>query len=808
MKIIGGLKKLIKSVFRFNLKVAKNTAIFSFMLLCPLLWSKVGFADSTDTSSAHNLYLSFSKLLGNETGISHSSVSTLASDMLLVLIQYVVMMSCYITLILFCYFGLKAGLNTAAVAYKKGNKAKELQQLAENQSLKFLGLLFFFLSTIPSPYTSTEHRLSNGAIVYKPIYQSIGETVFLSVIESTEKFAETNMEVEHLVKDFEVKKKTYLEADFRDFSIAYMQSGSSNSTSHFNIVETDRLYKVEFQMGPNYYTYKFNKDLDKHKRAAELGFDIKQYEWKFINDYMNALATHAYKLKKSVQNTQIFGNSIYTTYVSKRDKKQFNKSYEVYCDSIYEPHDSMSKSEFNSLIFLSAKCASKDFMIKAYDNQYWSYLDTTSGMTDLNTNYAMHFGLENQSMSIDEMISETKELCKEGFLACEEAVDFVSNEYVKSNTKLGLATPFTKHIADFFDISFKTSGLLSSRTFEVSDAKTDEIKEATILDAVTESVSRVDFNTLPTNFSKYIDFAMTDIQDLDIPTDFEEVVKMGIGSKPIMWIDRFSTCMRYPDQIKNGYRCLQRHTEMTKFSIDGLQEGVKIIITSKLFDSLFSPKNKAKQADVEVGTKMSKKILGLTGVGIALSTYFTDYSVTDVFSNYETDTFVGTMIVKTVGYAIGLDTSFIHIYAMSLIMPALIMAFYGIMPIWLVIKAFVTYSVQLFLNLVVFPCIRIPILIKDYGLLEGFGVFVEENYKTILLMFLSVSFMHNLEAMLNLNLGFLVVAVTDIFMIEVNSMTDLLLNAMNLCFSFIIMIYILNQVLENFFDKTLKIVEQ
>lgn len=137
MKIIGDLKKLIKSVFRFNLKVAKNTAIFLFMLLCPLLWSKVGFADSTDTSSAHNLYLSFSKLLGNETGISHSSVSTLASDMLLVLIQYVVMMSCYITLILFCYFGLKAGLNTAAVAYKKVIKQRNYNSLQRINHLNF-----------------------------------------------------------------------------------------------------------------------------------------------------------------------------------------------------------------------------------------------------------------------------------------------------------------------------------------------------------------------------------------------------------------------------------------------------------------------------------------------------------------------------------------------------------------------------------------------------------------------------------------------------------------------------------------------
>lgn len=181
MKIIGGFKKLLKIVLRFNLKMAKRTAIFSFMLLCPLLWSKIGLADSTDTSSAHNLYLSFSKLLGNETGISHSSVSTMTSDMLLVLIQYVVMMSCYISLILFCYFGLKAGLNTAAVAYKKGNEAKQLQSLAESQSLKFLGLVFFSFQQ----FQVHTHRLNINCLMEQLfINQSIRRLVNQSFCQS------------------------------------------------------------------------------------------------------------------------------------------------------------------------------------------------------------------------------------------------------------------------------------------------------------------------------------------------------------------------------------------------------------------------------------------------------------------------------------------------------------------------------------------------------------------------------------------------------------------------------------------------
>lgn len=773
------LLKLLCFIKRFITNQFKLIFVIAFFLVTPLVPYFVSANVETVDSSAFKMTLALKKLFGQESEMYHSSLSSNATVLTHFIIDYISMMLSVLVVTLTIYNLIRFGINLASRGFGES-------QMTSAKRYGIKALCFVFLAGCLSPAMSLERKLPNGSVSHIPIYQVFGEHILIGFSFAIEKLSSKKDMKDFLITDYEVKSKFTIQDDVIDFTQAYLSTGfDDESMKAIQIIETDRLFQTDIKMGGEYYTYKFNKNIDTHSKALEIGIDLSKLENQFVQDYFKALTDNAYGVKKAIQNTTFMGNNIFSSYMMRNQEPQFQKNYKLYCDNLYEPISKLSNTELNSYIIISAKCTSDKFMKKHYANGYWDYDEVVSGATKLPVNYTLYFGNDILRLNIDEVLEATSEVCKTGYLACVDTIPFSHRKYLLANSNHGLSSSITRHTSRIFDISVNGLDVLSSRVIEVNEAKTDDYESVSINSDLVVSESVVEFKTMPGNFNKRMaknPLEYADFDSLNLPSSPDEMFRAVVGKKPEYIYNRFKTCVAYPDQLKNGFRCENTTAELSRFAVTGLETGLRIYMGGKVLETFIAKKNKKKKSAVELGNAKAKKMAAKM-VGISITTYFASYGETPFFESgyYSGETVNAYLIVMAILIVFGVDASGMTALGLLLMVGsgfALLLLF---TPFIAFIKFIISGMVRILLSLTIFLGMR---LIKgadsDKGFIEGFLEVLSSNLVDMTKVAVAIVFFKGLDSYMDVMFGVMIRETFEIIEFEVSGIIDIILNAPSL----------------------------
>ncbi|EJB8440208.1 hypothetical protein MW344_004872 [Vibrio parahaemolyticus] len=788
----GDNKGFFKATFNLfkKLLIYKFQLLFllSFFLITPLLPYFYSSANNaTEDVSAYKMMLALQKLFGQESDMYHSSISSEATVLAHFIIDYISTMLAALVVFLMFYNTVRLMINLAA-------KGKNEDQMKSGMKYGIKAVCFLTMAGFLSPVMSLERTLPNGSISHIPVYQVLGEEILIGFTYSIEKLSSKKDMKDFLISDFEVKSKFTIEDDVIDFTQAYLSNDfDSEGVEQINIVETERLYQADIKMGSDYFTYKFNKNIETHSKALELGIDLTGIENQFIQSYFKALTDNAYGVKKAIKDTHFFGDNIFSSFKMRNHEPQFQKNYKLYCDNLYEPIQKLSNSELNSYIIISAKCTSDKFMTEHYSNDYWDYSEVVEGATKLTKNYTTYFGNENLKLNIDKIVESTKSICDESYLACVDTIPFAHRKYLIANANNGLSSAITRQTARVFDISLSGSDVLDSRLVEVKPAKTDDYENMSFISdlALTESV--VDFQTMPGNYNKRMamnPLEYADLEALNLPSSPDEMFRSVVGKKPEYLYNRFITCIKYPDMIKNGFRCENVTSEISRYAVTGLETGIRIYLGGKILETFMAKKNKKNPA-AQLGNSKAKKIAGKIA-GISITTYFASYAEAPFFQSgyYSGETVNAYLIVMAILMVFGVDASGMTMLGVLLVTGSGLTLLLLFTPFVVFIKFIVTHMIKVILAVTFYLGFSIinainsdkQIKIKSFleGLLEGLLEEFKNIMKDMVKVVVAIVFFKGMIDYMDVVFGNLIREVFEILQFSVSGIVDIILNAPSL----------------------------
>lgn len=795
---------LIKKILKYKFKLLFLLSFFFIMPLIPYFY--ISADGATEDVSAYKMMLALQKLFGQESDLYHSSLSSDATVLAHFIIDYISTMLAVLVVFLMFYNAIRFTINLAA-------KGKNEAQMTTGKLYALKAFCFFAMAGFLSPIMSMERKLPNGSISHIPIYQVFGEHILISFTYSIEKLSSKKDMKEFLISDFEVKSKFTIEDDAIDFTQAYLSNDFPNvGVEKINIVETERLYQADIKMGSDYLTYKFNKNIETHSKALEIGVDLSKKESEFIQSYFEALTQNAYGVKKAIKDTHFFGDNIFSSFKMRDHEPQYQKHYKMYCDSLYEPIQNLSSSELNSYIIIAAKCTSDKFMTEQYSNGFWNYNDVVNGTTKLAKNYTTYFGNEKLKLNIDKILEATKTICDESYLACSDTIPFAHRKYLVANSNNGLSSAITRQTSRIFDISLNGTDVLDSRIVDVKAAKTDDYENMSLISdlALTESI--VEFQTIPGNYNKRmamnpLEFA--DLESLNLPSSPDEMLRAVVGDKPEYIYNRFLTCLNYPDMIKNGFRCENATSEISRFAVTGFETGIRIYLGGKVLETFLMKKNKKNPA-AQLGNSKAKQMAGKV-VGISITTYFSSYAEAPFFQSgyYSGETVNAYLIVMAILMVFGIDASLMTNLGLLLATSSGLTLLLFLAPF----IAFIKFIASKLLNLILSTTFYSGFLLinainadkRSKGLtpLDGLSNEVQKIIIDMTQILVAIVFFKGMEDYLNVMFGTIFREIFEILEFSINGVVDIILNTPSLILMLMMIWLMFLTLMKNHFEQNI-----
>ncbi|MBH0074030.1 hypothetical protein I6F48_00430 [Pseudoalteromonas sp. SWYJ118] len=478
-----------------------------------------------------------------------------------------------------------------------------------NTSSRFFAMcLILYLS---SPLSTFEVETSTGHIHKINPVRYVMQSVTGKVINDIEKVMQVNNSQEVTINSVQLAEPRALMNDFKLITNAFIKNvGSSSVDLHtkLNVEFKEGKYSARFEMGGEATTITLLSNESLNKKADMFGIDLASQEKEMVKDYFNALFNHSTKVNQNISNIQIAINDARTSDFTDFDNlyfkdSMFEKDYKEYCSSIYT-HD-LSGADLgviNTYIEVASQCASHTFLVKHYKNPNFDANKILSNQGELKYRHAMLFGLNNFTMTFDELKSETKGLCASSYFTCAESVQMLARENIDNGFNLGLlATPvhiINKLLSSYIDIS---GDIMKHRVVSQTSIQGLGFTDRTLNKNADFSIAFIRDNT-NYGFEVVNPIDLIDISKLTEPS-LNEILDTVSGFSLNSVFQRITTCFNRPNEIISNFKCNSITKELTDLGTGVIQWAISLKSGAMLMSfNASKPKGKA--------LKMAKKGLG------------------------------------------------------------------------------------------------------------------------------------------------------------------------------------------------------
>lgn len=386
----------------------------------------------------------------------------------------------------------------------------------------------------------------------------------------------------------------YLE--FYNFTNTYLLGNESKKEDVAEKIDTISIeyknneYRIEFAIGglTNKITLLSVTALNDEAQRFEI--DLEEKEKEFVISYFKAMIKHSEKVGHKLANIE------FTHYQDEKQTADFQniinasgKSHAFedelmsYCPSIYD-YDLKGSNKYvvHRFLQVAASCAAIDFFKSQYQSQFFDINEVYSNTSTLKDRHVLLVPTNTYNdvvtankYTFTELVDLTKRQCENSYLICAELVQKISNINPESRARLGAMNGLLDVVREPLDRTIDSAAaLLESRKFETS-----KISNMYFIDFVNENDSFTDLEislNLKQNKNMIFDnFGLLEFEHLFVPSLKETFLKM-FGNDLTIPYERLSTCLYYPNQIKNGFLCETVTNEAINLAVSNLQSAVAL----------------------------------------------------------------------------------------------------------------------------------------------------------------------------------------------------------------------------------------
>lgn len=460
--------------------------------------------------------------------------------------------------------------------------AGDNNRILSNYFVDFSLLCLTFILSMP--FMLIPVHLEDGSVKGGlTMYQNFFLNRFADVILKSEEIGEIEYKKEFLNPEIKLLNPNYLRKDFRTFAEDYAQTDFvGDEELNLEVLKKGSLYYSEYSLNGTKYKRTFKANSHLNKRAKEVVVDIEDFEKTFVINYFKALVNHAERMKVNLSKIEVFKEELSGSEIisdAKNYNRPFRNKFLNHCEQIDNPPQKMSQYTMNYYLEVAASCASHDFLSQQYDNKNYDYKNAFVKAPDfegLNRGNVALFGLsdKNNTMSLEEILSETRSVCNSGgYLACAEAVDFAVKKSFLSRKKAGLLTLIVAQIEDAFGrvVSYSRDILINRGISSDKISSLGFINYDSNSDIETNWVEKIPLkaiqNSYKVNELNMIEKMALNASAVNMIRDPSDAFSLVLGTNPDSPIERFKTCISYPNSSSYGFRCDSIYNELKEASI-------------------------------------------------------------------------------------------------------------------------------------------------------------------------------------------------------------------------------------------------
>lgn len=404
-------------------------------------------------------------------------------------------------------------------------------------------------------------------------------------------------------------------------------SFTAGEVNKIDIMESgDGTYNYNFEFGGTRFEGVLPQNKPLNDYASTKGIDLKQLEIDMINSLIKDALLQGEYARKALQNVDFYTKQVYGDgrgFDAVTASAVYSKNYKEYCPTIYtNVSPRMNVDTKNSFLSIASFCASHNFVNKLYTGSQFDYEKVISGEGDLRKNHTLLYKKNEIKYSDIEAITNSE--CS-SYMSCTESLQFLQKKERDVKTDLGIMTPLVKVFNNVIERNIdQTTITLDAFKQEESTTGTNVFSNYIIEG---NKVSEVSFTSNTDRVITKNDLfeSIGNLNQISIP-GVSKVLSAYSGGGITRPINRAKTCLKYPMQVLNGFRCEEISKELSAMGSDMILIGL-MMKSTKYFPSISKKKpitsasetvmGKIKSTSSASGVGILGNIIGVVGLSVA-----------------------------------------------------------------------------------------------------------------------------------------------------------------------------------------------
>ncbi|MEL0629944.1 hypothetical protein [Psychromonas aquatilis] len=518
-----------------------------------------------------------------------------------------------------------------------------------NQSAIIKTAVFSFFIFMSMPYSTFTSKI-HDTYAEKNMFQYYFDKAIYNTVVVADNVAATNMNNSISIPSFKVVSPKNISDDFLKVINAYVlgYQDTDKENESINIEYKSNVYRIEFDMGGSTTKITTNSSVALNEQSDLLNINLLEKEKIFIKSYVEHLFNTAVKVGKKIENIDFSylmqqTGDIQDFENSKDLHLAFNEDYKNYCNNLYDYSLAGSDQKTIQRYFeIVSLCEATNFLTENYQNEFYSVESVYNNTSPLRNNNAFIFGENILTANYDDILEYTNKVCKGGYLACVEAVQFTTIHNIEERKDLGvLAIPVgivNELIGSVYDTSDR---ILKVRKISQEPSQIIQFKDKVLPENALYSVPFT-LHHQKNNGLIYDTFDLYDFNKIDLPS-FEDILGTMTGGDITTQFERVKTCFRKTDEVYNGFNCNSPTKEVLDFGTGMIKTGAAIYLSNQ---AILLNKSSKLSGGVAVGSKLGNKLSkSATGiVAVLIPEIFTNDTKNDPY--YSKDTVQGIVLLS------------------------------------------------------------------------------------------------------------------------------------------------------------------
>lgn len=402
---------------------------------------------------------------------------------------------------------------------------------------------------------------------------------------------------------------------YKSIISAYIRgSFTEGEVNKIDIIESkEGTYNYNFEFGGSRFEGTLPKNQPLNDYATTKGIDLKSLEIEMIRSLIKDALQHGEYARTALQGVEFYNKQVYGDgrgFDTITASAIYGRKYTDYCSTIYtDIRPRMTADTKNSFLSIASFCASHSFISKLYTGNQFNYEEVISGEGQLRKNHTLLYNKNEVKYSDIESLTNAE--CS-SYMSCVESLQFLQKKEKEVETDLGIMTPMVKVFNNIIERNIdKTTITLDSFKQEESTTGTNVFSNY-ITEG--EKVSEVSFSSSTGRIAAKNELfeSFGNMNQMNVP-NVSTILSAYSGGGITRPIERAKTCLKYPMQVVNGYRCEEISKELSAMGSDMIITGF-IMKSTKYFPSISKKTDVSKASDIALGVSKSTKTTNYKGI--------------------------------------------------------------------------------------------------------------------------------------------------------------------------------------------------